>query len=159
MNVNSVSNSYGISSLDPLSTQTQGQVDLATAVGSSTNSDVSDFASVMNSLQELSQSDPTKFKEVMGSVASTLQADASNATGSQAQFLSQLADKFQQASQTGSMSPLQPPSGGHHHHHHGVKGYSGQQSSSSDGSTQQPPFDVAQIVQTAMQQAGVTVSS
>ena len=166
MNVNSVSTNNAISALDPLLTsQTQGQTDSSGAVGSS--SSISSFASLMNTLQQLSQSNPSEFQQVMANVASTLQTDASSATGSQAQFLTQLSDRFQQASQTGSMSALQPPSGGHHHHHHhGVQSYSAQQSSTS-GPTQQAsgisdsaqqPLHLAQIIQSALQQAGVSVS-
>ena len=40
--------------------------------------------------------------------------------GSQGQFLSNLAAKFQQAAQTGDLSSLQPT---HHHHHHGAGAY------------------------------------
>ena len=50
--------------------------------------------------------------------ASKLQADARLTGSSQGQALSSLAAKFQQASQTGDLSPLQSvhkPHGGHHH--------------------------------------------
>ena len=160
MGIDGIGSTSSISQLDPLlQIQTSAQVG-STGATDSTTSDVSDFASVMNELQQLQQSDPDKFKQVMSSIATTVQTDASNATGSQARFLSQLAGKFQQAAQTGTMTPLEPSgaglSGHHgHHHHHAVQSYAAQQAAGS-GSTQQQqqPFDLAQIIQGAMQQVG-----
>jgi hypothetical protein len=94
----------------------------------------------------------------MSGIADTLKTDAQNATGPQAQGLKDLADKFSQAAQTGQMPDLQPkgqPQGasGHHHHHPQVQGYQNG-SSATTGSQNQPAFDLAQIIQTAMQQSG-----
>ena len=153
MSVNSVSSSNSISSLDPL-LSIQTQTDVSSTSGAATKSSISKFGSLMNELQQLSQSDPDKFKEVTASIAQTLQSDASNATGNQAQFLNQLADKFQQASQTGSMSSLQPPASasGHHGHHRHVQSYSsGQSEQSSAPSGTQSQTDIAQIIQNALQ--------
>jgi hypothetical protein len=115
------------------------------------------MASLLNQLQQLQQTDPDKFKSVMSSIADTLKNDAQSATGPQAQRLNALADKFSQAAQTGQMPDLQPK-GQHqgasgHHHHHQVQSY--QDSSSSTAGTQnQPAFDLAQIIRTALQQSG-----
>lgn len=171
MNVNKVANDCSISALYPLDTEVAQAGTASSAAAGSTSADISSFASAMSALQQLSQSDPAQFQEVTGQIASALQADAAKATGSQAQFLTGLADKFQQASQTGSMASLEPASPraeGHHHHHRGVKSYGTQQSAStgdaSDGaqgardSTQQSPLDLAQIIESAMQSGGASAA-
>jgi hypothetical protein len=96
-------------------------------------------------MQQLSQSNPTEFKTVAAAVAKSFQTAASQATGSQAQFLNNLANQFTQAAQTGTMpSPQGAQSGGqaqgaqgnqstsssgaHHHHHHGGGGSTSQSS-------------------------------
>ncbi len=168
MNVSSVTSNNSILALDPLlASGAQSQAGSSTAVPSC-GTDISSLASTMNSLQQLQQTDPEKFKQVMASVAGTLETDAANATGSQAQFLSQLASKFQQAAQTGSMSPLEPSgsvSAHHGHHHRGAKSYSAQQSSGVGGSsaqasgtdpTQPSSLNLAQVIQGAMQQVGIS---
>ena len=91
---------------------------------------LSGFGSFMSKLQSLEQSDPAKAKQVLGDIASKLSARAKEVGGTAGQHLSQLADKFQQASQTGDLSGLQPPQaqqGQHHHHgggHHAKAAYS-----------------------------------
>ncbi len=157
MTIDAISSTSGISQLDPL---LAAQASQSTGASTSTSTEVSGFASVLNELQQLQQNDPAKFQEVTASVAKTLETDASSASGRQAEFLSRMAGKFEQASQTGTMSALQPPSasghhGGHHHHHSAVQSYaSQQQSTSTQGDpSQQTPFDLAQIVQSALDQA------
>ena len=91
-------------------------------------------------MQQLSQSNPTEFKTVAAAVAKSFQTAASQATGSQAQFLNNLANQFTQAAQTGTMPSPQgaqsgaqgsqsSSTGGHHHHHHGGGGSMSQSSS------------------------------
>jgi len=60
-------------------------------------------------LQSLAQSDPSEFKEVTAKIASQLTGAESSMSGQQASFVSNLAKSFQEASQTGSMSSLEPP--------------------------------------------------
>jgi hypothetical protein len=132
------------------------------------SSNVSSFANLMSELQQLQQNDPTKFKAVMADIASTLKADAQNATGSQASALNNLAAKFDQAAQTGQMPNLQAQgqqgAGGHHHHHH-VQSYqsqaadtAGTSSAAESGSSQKTPFSLAQVIQSALQTAGVSLN-
>ena len=157
MNINSIGNSYGLDALTTnpsTATQSAG----ASGVASADSTQMSAMASMLNQLQQLQQTDPNKFKSVMSGIADTLKTDAQNATGPQAQGLKDLADKFSQAAQTGQMPDLQPkgqPQGasGHHHHHPQVQGYQNG-SSATTGSQNQPAFDLAQIIQTAMQQSG-----
>ena len=156
-----------ISSIGSMSTLSQllaNQTVTGTSTGgvASDSTDISPFASMMAQLQQLQQNDPAKFKSVMADVASTLQTDAQNATGSQAVALSSLASQFKFAAQTGQM-PEQQSSGqssGSHHHHH-VRSYDSQSAgtaaTSSTGSTStlsaQTPVNLAEIIQTALQDA------
>jgi len=123
---------------------------------------------LLSELQQLQQTNPTQFKTVMADIASTLQADAKNATGTQATFLNNLATQFSQAAQTGQMPNLQPQgqqaAGGHHHHH--VQSYQSQSASSTTGATsssssssQQTSFSLVQVIQNALQTSGVSLSS
>jgi hypothetical protein len=104
----------------------------------------------------LQQTDPDKFKSVMSTIADTLKADAQNATGSKAQRLDALADKFSKAAQTGQMPDLQPKGPQHgasgHHHHHQVQSYQ-QGSDAATSGQNRPSFDLAQIIQAALQQS------
>ncbi|QEL14314.1 hypothetical protein [Limnoglobus roseus] len=95
---------------------------------------------LFSELQQLSVSDPDKFKAVTADIAAKLKeaagTDASSTAAAAApgasSLLTDLAAKFQQASDTGDVSVLQPKAGGpggaggHHHHHHGVGTYNQQ---------------------------------
>ena len=92
------------------------------------NSQLSPFAQLMSTLQQLQQSDPAKYQQVtqqiatnLQSAAQTAQADGNTAAASQ---LSQLSTDFTNASQSGQLPNIQDLAqsvggGGHHHHHHG----------------------------------------
>ena len=156
MDINSINSNYGINTPDMNQTATT-QSATTGSIATTDSAQISPMASLLNQLQQLQQTDPDKFKSVMSSIADTLKADAQNATGSKAQHLTELANKFDQAAQTGQMPDLQPKgqqqgATGHHHHHHQVKSY--QEGSSLSGSSQnQPTFDLAQIIQAALQQS------
>ncbi len=116
-------------SVSPLAISALQQVSAATnsaAVAAPTSSgkgdsvELSGPAKLFSALQQLASQDPAKFKTVTADIASKLQAaagtDSTSGTSGNS-FLATLASKFQQASQTGDVSVLQPPSGGHHSHH------------------------------------------
>jgi hypothetical protein len=79
-------------------------------------------------LQQLSQQDPAKFKEVAQSIADKLHQAAKDSSGKEAERDNKLADRFAAAAQSGDMSAFQPAAGAragahaHHHHHHGGDG-------------------------------------
>lgn len=154
MDINSIGSNYGLDALNPTqATATQS----ASGVTTTDSTQLSPLASLLNQLQQLQQIDPDKFKSVMSTIADTLKADAQNATGPKAQRLNALADKFSQAAQTGQMPDLQPKAGqqgasGHHHHHHQVQNYQ-QGTDAAATSQKQPSFDLAQIIQAALQQS------
>jgi len=94
------------------------------------NGQLSPFAQVMSSLQQLQQSNPTEYQQVTAKIATNLQNAAQAATnegnGTAANQLNQLASDFTSASQSGQLPNIQDLAqaiggggGGHHHHHHG----------------------------------------
>lgn len=160
MNINSVtgtSSLYSVGNVDPTQI-VQSATDVDNTDAAPTN--VSQMGSLMSELQQLSKSDPTKFKQVTSEIADKLKAEAGDATG-KADFLNKLADKFQEASKTGDMSSLKPDQGkqgakGAHHHH----GQHSKVSSYAAASQQNQPVDsLAQIIQGALQDASATQAS
>jgi len=102
----------------------------------SDNSNLSPFAQLMSTLQQLEQSDPSKYQQVTQQIASNLQSAAQTAQSqgntTAANQLNQLSQDFTNASQSGQLpniSDLAKAAGGHHHFH------GGSASSSSDSST------------------------
>jgi G3E family GTPase len=92
----------------------------------------------MNTLQQLQQSDPTKYQQVTQQIATNLEAAAQTAQSSgnttAANQLNQLATDFTNASTSGQLPNIQDMAqamGGHHHHHHHSSGTSSSSSSSS----------------------------
>ena len=115
----------------------------ASASSSGASAQLSGFGQLMSQLQSLEQSNPSQAQQVLSTIADKLNSEAQSAGGTQGQHLSALAQKFEQASQTGDLSGLKPPTAptaaqsgvsGHHHggHHHSSQSYSGQ-AQSSDG--------------------------
>lgn len=90
------------------------------------NGQLSPFAQLMSTLQQLQQSNPTEYKQVTEQIATNLQNAAKTATtdgnSTAASQLTQLATDFTNASQSGQLpnvSDLAQAIGGGHHHHHG----------------------------------------
>jgi len=89
------------------------------------NQQLSPFAQMLSELQQLQQTNPTKYQQVTGQIAAnlqeaaqTFQADGNSAVANQ---LNQLAADFTSASQSGQLPNLQDlaqATGGHRHHHH-----------------------------------------
>jgi hypothetical protein len=88
---------------------------------------LSPFAQLLSTLQQLQQSNPTEYKQVTQQIATNLQNAAQTATSdgntSAANQLTQLATDFTTASQSGQLPNIsdlaQAIGGGGHHHHHG----------------------------------------
>jgi len=114
----------GVDAITPSTATPSGA---SAGIGAAATATISTPGQLFGELQQLSQQDPSKFKAVAAQLATIFQNGASQASGPQAQFLTQLANQFTQASQTGTLqSPqsAQPAAGvsaatgGHHHHHH-----------------------------------------
>src|SRR5580700_2563670 len=121
-----------------------GSLSASSATGQSDNSQLSPFAQLMNTLQQLQQSNPTKFAQVTQQIATNLQSAAQTATASgntaAASQLNQLATDFSNASTSGQLPSVQDVAqamsgGGHHHHHASSSGDSSGSSSSNSGSS------------------------
>src|SRR5580704_17297731 len=109
----------------------------ATAFEQPDNGQLSPFAQLLNTLQQLQESNPTQYQQVTQQVATNLTAAAKTATTDgntqAAAQLTQLATDFTTASQTGQLPNIQDlaqatgagnggevgGAGGHHHHHGG----------------------------------------
>ena len=111
------------------------------------NGQLSPFAQLMSTLQQLQQSDPTKYQQVTQQIADNLKTAASTAQSdgntTAATQLTQLATDFTNASENGQLPNIQDLAqaigGGHHHHHHHARAASssdstGSSSTSSDSS-------------------------
>jgi hypothetical protein len=109
------------------------------------NGQLSPFAQVMSSLQQLQQSNPTEYQQVTAQIATNLQNAAQAATnegyGTAAKQLNRLASDFTSASQRGQLPNIQDlaqaigAGGGHHHHHVSSSDSDSSSSSSSTGSS------------------------
>jgi hypothetical protein len=100
-------------------------VDSSSPVQSSDNSRLSPFAQLLNTLEQLQQTDPAKYQHVTGQIATNLQSAAQTAQSegntTAANQLNQLATDFTNASKSGQLPSVQDLAqavGGHHHHHH-----------------------------------------
>lgn len=113
----------------------------------STQSDsgqLSPFAQLLSTLQQLEESNPTQYQQVTAQIATNLQSAAQTATTdgntSAASELNQLATDFNSASQSGQLPNISDLAqaigggGGHHHHHH-VSSSSSSSDTSSDSSS------------------------
>ena len=69
---------------------------------------ISHGAKLLGKLQQLQSEDPAKFKQLMSEAATQLQKAASNASGPEAEKLTDLASRFEKAA-GGDLSALQPP--------------------------------------------------
>ncbi|HUP02578.1 MAG TPA: hypothetical protein VMU19_01235 [Bryobacteraceae bacterium] len=94
----------------------------------SDNTQLSPYAQITTELQQLQQSDPTKYSQVTGQIATNLQSAAKTAAAdgntTSASQLNQLATDFQNASSTGQLPNFQDlaQAAASHHHHHGHGG-------------------------------------
>ena len=139
----------------------------------SDSSQLSPFVQLMNTLQQLQQSDPTKYQQVTQQIATNLQAAAQTAQSSgnttAAAQLNQIATDFTNASTSGQLPSIQDLAqamgGHHHHHHHHSGGTSGSNSSNSTldqllaafqtSTTQNSSLDPMSIVLNTLSTSGI----
>jgi hypothetical protein len=119
------------------------------------NSQLSPFAQLMSTLQQLQQTDPTKYQQVTQQIATNLKSAAqtaqSNGSTAAANQLNQLANDFTSALKSGQLPNVQDLAkavGGHHYHHHShaapADSDSDSNASSSSSSSQSQPLSTAQ---------------
>ena len=117
---------------------------------------LSPFAQLLSTLQQLQQSNPTEYQQITQQIATNMQSAAKTATAdgntAAATQLNQLATDFTNASQSGQLPNIQDlsqaVSGGHHHHHghHAQSSQSASSSSSATSSTSSPADLFAQFL-------------
>lgn len=83
---------------------------------------ISPWATLLNRLQSVASSDPTKLAAVAAQLATTVNAAASQATGDEKTSLVKFGGALQQVGKTGNVSALTPL---HHHHNHAAKHWNG----------------------------------
>jgi hypothetical protein len=114
---------------------------------------LSPFAQLIGTLQQLEQSNPTEYQQVTGQIATNLQSAAQTAqtdgNTALANQLNQLAADFSNASTSGQPLNLQDSAqaGGHHHHHH----------HGSANGTQDESLNPLSIIENTLSSAGITV--
>jgi hypothetical protein len=130
----------------PTGTTSQTSNSSALSLGQQSDStQLSPFAKLLSTLQQLQQSDPTKYQQVTQQIATNLQSAAKTAqtdgNSTAANQLSQLATDFTNASNSGQLPNIQDLAqavsghGHHHHHHHPSEEASGDSASNSSESS------------------------
>jgi hypothetical protein len=116
-----------------------GAIPIFDPTGQTDNSQLSPFAQVLSTLQQLQQNNPAEYQQVTQQIATNLQSAAQTAQSqgntNAANELNQLATDFTNASSSGQLPDIQDLAkafGGHHHHYHG--GSFSQSSNSSSAS-------------------------
>jgi hypothetical protein len=105
------------------------------------NGQLSSFAQMMNTLQQLQKSNPTEYQQVTAQIATNFQAAAKTATAdgntTAAKQLTQLAATFSSASTDAQPLNMQTVAKamGKGHHHHGGGGHARESSASSSSSS------------------------
>jgi len=136
------------------------------------NGQLSPFAQLMSTLQQLQQSNPTEYKQVTQQIATNLQNAAKTAqadgNSTQANQLNQLATDFTSASQSGqlpNMQDLAQAIGGGHHHHHAhaastdTDSLSQKLSAFQANGTPNASLDPMAIITNTLSNAGINISS
>ena len=113
--LNSINSSL-LSEIDKYLSTQQTSGSTSTTASTDTASDGVDFSQVaqlFKELQKLQSTDPAEFKKVLTDAAQKLKdAAGQQSDPTAASFLTNLADKFQQAADTGDLSVLKPPAPG-----------------------------------------------
>ena len=111
----------------------------------SDNGQLSPFAQLLNTLQQLQQSNPTQYQQLTQQISTNLQSAAQTAqtqgNTAAANQLNQLATDFTNASQNNQLPNIQDLAqamGSHHHHHHFHSGSSSGSSTTSSSTTNSP---------------------
>ena len=150
-------NGLSISGL-PTNPTTSGATSTGTAsvTSQSDNQQLSPFAQMLSELQQLQQSNPTKYQKVTAQIVTNLQNAAQTAQNSgnaaEAAQLNQLAADFTTASQTGQLPNIQDlaqaTSGHHHHHSHSSSTDADSATGSNSSSTSSDAWGVTNSTQT-----------
>ena len=136
---------------------------------------LSPFAQIVSTLQQLQRSNPSEYQQVTKTIAANLTSAAQTAqtdgNTNAANQLTQLASDFTSASQSGQLPNLQDlanatsgangtsaTSGHHHHHHHAKAASSDSDSDSNSSSSQSNSLNPLCIIAQTLTSAGITGS-
>jgi hypothetical protein len=133
---------------------------LGSTSGTQDTNQLSPFAQVLGSLQQLQQSNPSQYQQVTQQISNNLQTASQSATANGntglASELTQLSSDFKNASTSGQLPNVQDLAqaigGGHHHHHHGGGSAGGSTTASSGtsattGSSDSAASGLSQLIQ------------
>jgi hypothetical protein len=131
------------------------------------NGQLSPFAQLLNTLQQLQQSNPSQYGQVTQQIATNLQSAAqtaqSNGNASAASELNTLATDFKSASQNGQLPNVQDlakaMSSGHHHHAHAASSDSSGSAGPSGGATNSASQMMSQLLASFQTNATQSVST
>jgi hypothetical protein len=140
----------------------KGVNSLSSVSPSPDSSQLSPFAQLLSTLQQLQQTDPAKYSQATQQISANLQTAAQTAqsegNAAAATQLNQLSSDFSTAFKTGQLPSVQNLAsavGGHHHHHNHHAETAG---SNSAGSTAAPPqtssLDAVQIALDTLKTSG-----
>ena len=116
---------------------------LGSTSGTQDTNQLSPFAQVLGSLQQLQQSNPSQYQQVTQQISNNLQTASQSATANGntglASELTQLSSDFKNASTSGQLPNVQDLAqaigGGHHGHHHHGGGSPGGSTTASSGTS------------------------
>jgi len=159
LNTNTTANSAGATGASSIALPTDNQ-------------QLSPFAQLVSQLQQLQQSDPTKYQQVTQQIATNLQSAAQTAQADgntvAANQLNQLSTDFSNASTSGQLPNLQDLAqattghhhhGGGHHHAHAASSSSDPDSSSTDPTTASSVSQSLSQLLSSLQTTGTTNGS
>ena len=102
--------------------RTTGGASSAQSTAAGDSSSISTMSQLFSQLDSLATSDPARFKQLTGELASELTSAANDAAGNKAEALKWMAAQFSKASESGKAEDLRPPTsngtGRAHHGHH-----------------------------------------
>lgn len=125
-----------------LTSNTNSNATSSTGPSQSDSGQLSPFAQLLNTLQQLQQSNPAQYQQVTQQISANLQSASqtaqANGNTNAANELSTLSNDFKTASQDGQLPNVQDlaEAMGAHHHHLGQAASSGQSGSAQTGSSQ-----------------------
>jgi hypothetical protein len=147
-----------------LTTNTTGNSVSGVGLSQPDSSQLSQFAQLMNTLQQLQQSDPAKYQQVTQQIATKLQGAAQTAQAdghpTLASLLNKLGTDFANASKSGQLPNFpdlaQAIAGHHHHHHHASSTSADSDSGSTTGSASSTgSLDPTAIITNTLSSAGI----
>jgi len=158
-----ISNSIGSTNS---ATSTTG-ANASSLAGQQDNNTLSPLAQILNTLQQMQQSNPSEYQQVTQQIATALQSAGQTAQSdgntTAANQLNQLATDFTSASKSGQLPNVQDlataVAGGHHHHGHGGHHHADASSSSSSTSDSSSTQGTSSTTATGSQSISQLLSS